>query len=279
MNILLTASDSFVSRTILKHLGNNNKFNIDSFSRQELDLTNLENLRQTLDKKSYDIIINTAISGQGRLLQEDSFEDFYNNALITENLLYCKERYNFKLVAFSSGAGNNRNKDICNLKEGEFLEPPQSKYSLAKYLMNRRVFGLDGIINLRIFNLFGEFERPNRLIKSSINKYLNKEKIEIWGDIHMDFFGEGDFVKVLEYLLNNPPEKYFEINLCYYEKYLMSQIINAINNLDNWKVPVKIIENGINRSYWGSGFKLAGLPIKLNGLENEITDLYLKLKN
>lgn len=279
MNILLTARDSFVSKTILKHLGG--KYNIDSFTKEELDLRDVDKLEKVLDSKDYSWVINPAIAGKGRLLVEDSHEEFYQNALITENLLFLKERGKINnLVMFSSGAGNNRNKDICNLKEGEFLEPPLSKYSLCKYLMHRRIFNTPGILNFRIFNLFGPEERNDRFIKSSVNKYINHQEIEIWSDKMFDFFGENDFITVLDYFIKNPPPSYYELNLCYPQKYLLSEICNKIiNKLDNYEIPVKILENGINKEYWGNADKLQSLNLPLIGLEKSIYKIYEELKN
>lgn len=272
--ILITGGNSFIAKSIIGPLSN--KYQVDCLTKESLDLTNLKQLQKILSSNYYDFVINTAISGQGRLLKEDSYEDFYKNCLMIENLLFCQDKYG-KLVQFTSGAQWNRNEDINNVKEGDYKEPPQNRYSLAKFITNERIRNNNKIINLRIFNVFGRFEREDRFITSSIKKYINKEKIEIWGDTFFDFFGSNDLYLVLDYLLNNPPNKYFELNLCYEKKYKMNKIVSIINGLDKHKVEA-IIKDGINKNYFGSSYKLANLGLKLNGLEEEIENLYRVLK-
>lgn len=283
--ILLLAKDSFVARSIYPDLSK--KYEVDTFSHKELDLTKLEDLRKVLDNKYYDFVINPAISGQGRLLKEDSCEDFYNNMLLLENILFLKDKYG-KLITFASGAANNRNIDINNLKEGDVKEPPVSKYNLAKYLHDRRVFNLPFVINIRIFNVFGPLEKDNRFIKSCIKKYIDKseEGIIIWGNAEFDFFYIEDLKTLIEYYIDNPPEKYEEINAVYEfnsykekRKFDLLDIANNINNLDNHKIDIKIIPNNINKNYTGSGEKLNSLNLPLFGLSSGIFKMYKELKN
>lgn len=274
MNILITGGDSFVSRSIYPHLST--KYNVDILTHKQLDLTKINQLINILNKKTYDFIINTAISGQGRLLKEDSSENFYNNLLILENLIFLKNKYGY-LITFGSGAENNRQKDILDIKEGEILEPPINKYNLAKYISSRRIFGLNNIINIRIFNCFGVGERSDRFISTTIRKYINKETIEIWKNVYHDFFYNNDLFTLIDYYIQNPPNIFEEINAVYPgKKYLLSDICAIINYLDSHKVEIKI--NGdINRNHTGNGDKLAKLNLSLLGLRRGIEDTYREL--
>lgn len=273
MNILLLAGNSFISRSIFPFLSK--AWNIDVFSKSELDLTDLDQLKQKLNKKYYDFVINPAISGSGRLLVEDSYEDFYKNLLMVENLLYLKDLYG-KLIHFSSGAANNRQNDLINIEEGDITQPPTSRYSLAKYLLDRRMEGLSKVINLRIFNIFGPLEKENRFIKANIKKYIEKQDIEIWGDKYFDFFYYEDLITVLEYYFLNTPEKYEELNLTYKDKLTLFEISSIINCLSEHRVNI-IIKDGINKHYTGKGLKLENLKLNLIGLKGGIKKTYIKL--
>jgi len=276
MKILLTAKNSFVSRPLYPFLLECG-YEVDAFSHQELDLTDINALRPVLDNGDYDFVINPAIAGQGRILKEDSLDDFYNNLLMNENLLFLKDAYG-KLITFSSGAGNNRQQDIINLREHEVTIPPRNRYSLAKYICNRRIEHLPNVTNLRIFNLFGPLERQDRFISTAIRNYINKKDIEIWGDAYFDFFGINDFLTVIRHILSFADNNYSELNLVYKEKTTLSLIAGIINGRDEHKVNIKIVP-GINKHYYGSGFKLSRIGLPFLGLEKEIENMYQHLMN
>ena len=50
---------------------------------------------------------------------------------------------------------------------------------------------------------------------------------------------------IIDYLIQNSPREYFELNCVYSKKYLMSEVAEIINNLDNYRVPV-IINKEVN---------------------------------
>ncbi len=275
IRLVILGANGFLGRSLSEYL--NKKYSIISFNRNQLDLTDLKKLEYTLNYIRPDFVINAAIKG-GRLLKNYTSDEFYQNLLMTENLLYVQDQIGFKLIHFGSAAKEDRTNDIKNLKEGDFGPVPSNFYSLSKYFTAKRLLGNKDAIVLNIFNVFGEYEADDRFIKSSILKYIRKEPVSIWGDKLFDFFGVNDTVKVIEYLLDNRPKNYYELNLVYREKYLLSDIASMINQLDKHKIEVKITD-GPNKEYWGSGYKLADLKLNLLGLNQELKILYWKLKN
>lgn len=274
MKILIIGKNGFLGKSIYSGLKSN--YNIDTISHTEIDLLDIRKLELFLKDKNYNIIINCCLSGEGRLLQLDSCDNFYENLLIQENLLYLSNYYS-RLILFSSGAQELRKNDIIDLKEGQFGPPPNNCYSLAKYINSKRIIGNEKVINLRIFNCFGVEEKNNRFIKSNILKYINKEEIEIWGDTFFDFFYIKDLFTILDYCIKNT-SGYVELNCVYKEKYKFSQICDIINNLDKYKINV-IIKDGINKHYTGSSERIEKLKLPWIGLENGIKDMYNHILN
>ena len=275
--ILITGANGFVSKSLIPLLKKEG-YNVLAFSRQELDVTNIEQLRVLFRKEEYfDWVIHGAMSGKGRLLQQDKPEEAISNILMQENLLHLSPFYDH-LCVFNSGAQENRNKDIMFLPEETFFEPPTNNYSISKYINARRAQNNNKVLALRIFNLFGDGEKTDRFIKSNIIKYINKQPIEIWGDVYFDFFYNYDAFLTLNHFIKNPPKNYQEINLVYEQKkYKLSEIASIINELDNHKVEI-IIKEGINKNYTGVGNRLRELNLPLKGLEFGIKEVYNKLK-
>src|SRR5262245_2116410 len=124
MKILITGAGGFLGKSLNELLSQNKNYIIDAPTRGILDLTNLNKIERYLGNWKPNFIVNCAIAGEGRLLKEDTHENFYQNCQIIENLLYLQNKYSFKLIQFTSGAQWNRNQDIINVKEGEYLPPP-----------------------------------------------------------------------------------------------------------------------------------------------------------
>lgn len=274
--ILILGSNSFIARSLLPIFKIRYGQDVVAFNRQQLDITDINQLKDILELYRPEYVINCAIHG-GRLLKQYSADDFYHNVLMIENLLYLQDYYD-KLIHFSSGAQEDRTKDVINLKEGEFYAPPKNFYSLSKYFTAKRLIGNNKVLNFRIFNTFGALEANDRFIKSNIIKYINKQPIEIWGNKDFDFFYINDLYLTLQYFIDNPPKEYLELNCVYKEKYLLSEIVYIINKLSNYKVEIKITD-GINRHYTGDGSKLAKLNLPLVGLEKGIYLTYKELLN
>ena len=90
----------------------------------------------------------------------------------------------------------------------------------------------------------------------------------------MDFIYMPDLVKIVEYYIdNNNLSK--EINCIYNAVCTLTRIAQLINELDEYKVEVKV-ENGSGHNYNGNGGNL--LPIDFIGLKQGIKEVYNKLK-
>ena len=272
MNILISGGNSFICKSIYSKLLQ--KHNVCAPFHKDIDFTNFDQIKNLLSNYSFNFIINSAIRG-GRRIKEDNATDFYENNLILENLLYFQNKYN-KLIVFSSGAEFDRKNNIFNKKETENNFIPTDFYGLSKYIQTQRVRGNDKVILLRLFNIFGEYGMFDSFIYSSIKNYIEKKPIEIWENKYFDFFSVNDLYIIIDYLIQNSPKKYFELNCIYSKKYLISEVAELINNLDSYRVPV-IINKEINeetKHYCGNGSKLKEMNLKLIGLEQEIINLY-----
>lgn len=275
--IAIVGAGSFIARSIADDF-KDSKHIFEKYDRASLDLKDLKSIKKAFEGKFYDLVIHCGMSGHGRLLNPDSPENFYENVLMQENLLFLHEHYK-NIILFSSGAQNSRDVDVLNLKEGEFRDPPNDFYSLAKFVNSKRSIGNNKVINLRIFNVFGILEKPDRFIKTNILKYIRKENMEIWGDKMSDFFYVRDVSRVVEHFICNPTPTYSEINLVYEgKKLLLSQIAEKINETSTHKVEL-IIKNGVNRHYTGNGEVLPSLNLPLTGLDQGLREMYERLIN
>jgi nucleoside-diphosphate-sugar epimerase len=257
MNILITGGKGFVATEIYNNL--KDKYKVYNPSRRELDLLDKTSIVKWFDNDIiYDLIIHTAIRGGSRLIP-DSADVFYDNIKMFYNLLEHKNKF-VKLINFSSGASYDRNTDL-NGENDILMSNPDDYYGFSKNIIDRLIFNIDNFYNIRIFNVFSENEIESRFIKTCVNNVKQGQNIIVNNDRYFDFFLINDLVDVIEYYLhNNNLEK--DIDLCYKEKYKLSEIAERIN-VDN---KIKIIVNSVSDlNYIGNYEKLYTYNINFIG--------------
>jgi len=87
MKILITGKTGFIGSHLIEALSL--EHNIISPSKNELELTNSNQVKEFFSNNTFDLIINTAITG-GKTGNLDTSEILYNNLALTFNLLKFK---------------------------------------------------------------------------------------------------------------------------------------------------------------------------------------------
>ena len=253
MNILITGGNGYIAKSLTKNL---KEYNITTITRQDFNLANREATNKWFKEKYFDVVIHTAAKGGSRLKQEGG-DDFYQNLQMFYNLYYNQHCFR-KLISFGSGAE---------------LGQPTDPYGLSKKIINEFLKPEINFYNLRIFAVFDENELNTRFIKSNIKRYINKEEIIIHQDKLMDFFYMEDLIKLVKhYIEENHLPKVAECS--YAKKYSLLDIANIINNLSDYKVPIKQLDSTTGQSYIGKTY--TNLPYV--GLKQGIKTVYNKLK-
>lgn len=259
MKILITGGNGYVAKSL--HAALSKQYEITSITRKDFDLTDRKSTDEWFKLKHFDVVIHTAIKG-GHRLAPDSGEVFYQNLQMFYNLFYNKDKFD-KFIHFGSGAE---------------LGNPSDPYGLSKRIINDvtqykhgRHFGV--FSNIRIFGVFDENELNTRFIKSNIECYINKKPIIIHQNKYMDFFYMKDLVSLVKHYIENPylPKT---AECSYQEKFTLLDIANIINQLSDYKVPIKQFDSTMGVPYIGETTP----SLKVIGLKEGITQVYNKLK-
>ena len=275
MNILVTGANGFIGSNIIKLLSNDINFNLFKGTRDSIDLYSIDSIEKYIYKNQINAVIHCAIEGGSRLKQ-DTYEIFYRNILMYENLIKFNDRYKI-FINFGSGAEFDRRYDISNVNECDIFNIiPTDFYGLSKNIISKLSVHYCTSVNLRIFGCFYHNELSTRFIKNNINNYINHKSMIIHQDRYMDFFYMDDLINVIEYSLNNPHSTDKNINMSYLKKYKLSDITNIINNLSSYKVDVITENENFGLNYTGNGELLNSLNLKLKGLEIGIKECYHK---
>ena len=171
-------------------------------TRQELDLTDPEAVKEYFEKHEYDVVIHCAVIGGSRLRPDDG-EVFYKNLLMFENVVVA---FKGKIIYFSSGAALRGN-------------PPSDPYGMSKWLIDRRIETLPNAYSLRIWGCYGPGEPSTRfsaVCKKEGHVVINQDK-------YFDFIDVEDVRKIVQEYVSCKWEMPKVCNLVYPEKLLLSQ--------------------------------------------------------
>jgi len=269
IHILITGGNGNIAQMIKRNLGD--KYDITNATRSDLDLLNYNNMLTYFDKKSFDIVIHTAILG-GRRTKSENGEISHINILMFENLLKFSNEFKM-IINLDSGAIYDRAGDIFCRKEDDLYTVPSDYYGFSKYVIHERSRAFNHIFNFRIFNVFHQREEPDRFIASCFNANETGEKLVIFEDKFFDFIYEDDFVKIVDYYVKNMDKTHIlskTINIGYGDKYRLSDIARLI--IENHDI-IEVKNNEMKHNYCGDCTRLIDLPIEFDGLEKSL-ELY-----
>jgi len=254
MKILITGANGYIGKSLTNAL--NNEHEITPLTRQTVDLTNAEKVKEYFKDKYFDVVIHCAIEG-GYRLEKDGPEVIDSNLKMYYNLLDNKTQFS-KLFHFGSGA-----------------EKQDTFYGLGKKVINESIQNKDNFYNIRIFAVFDENENDARFVKTNIRKYINKEDMEIFVNKYMDFFYMKDFITLIKYciLTDNLPKI---IECSYNHSPTLYDVAQIINEIKDYKVNINIKNWELAPSFNG---KFVDLGLDFVGLEQGIKNVYYKLKN
>ena len=259
MKILITGANGYIAKRLTASLRNTHE--VYTITRQQLDLVDSKAVNSWFEDKYFDVVIHAAVKGGSRLNPSEGSDIILSNLLMYDNLMHCRNKFG-KLIHFGSGAE-------------EFSDSP---YGFSKHIINRLMKLDPKSVNIKIYAVFDANELDTRFIKNNIQRYINREDMIIHQDKKMDFFYMKDLISLVEWLINQREEEFpiQEINCSYLEKNTLTQIAKMINSLSDYKVNIKIENEGQGDDYCDTH---PIMPFNLIGLEQGIKETYNKLKN
>lgn len=272
--IFITGGSGFIGKNLVEKLSSDNK--VLAPNHKELDLLNSRKVEDYFRKNRIDVVIHTAVVGGSRK-EERISDSFQKNMRMFINIARNKKHFE-KLINLGSGAEYDKYKPLIKVKENNFDKfVPTDAYGFYKYCCSKYIENEENFINLRVFGLFGKFERYDlRFISNALCKYLFKLPITINQNVNFDYVYIDDFMKIARYFVeNNTSEKFFNIGTG--KKIDLLTIASKINNLSSYKVKIKVKNSGLNKEYTCNnsrmlkeikGFQFTDFDIALKELYN-----------
>lgn len=256
MKVLITGGNGYIAKSLYKEL--KDKYDITCVTRQDFDLTDYNQTFRWFSGKHFDVVIHTAVVGGTRLMIDD--ESVVNrNLRMYYNLVALEDQFD-RFITFGSGAE---------------ITMPWEPYGFSKRIIAESMSKRDKCYNLRIRAVFDENELDTRFIKGSLLRYINREPIVIHQNKYMDFFYMRDLISLVDFYITAKDPILQEVDCCYNYSLTLSEIANTINALEDYKVDIQTLTDGMGASYTGQ-YRPVLSP--LVGLADGIKKTYEKLK-
>ena len=232
--------------------------------RETVDLLSYRAVDAWLTANKPDVIINCAISGGGKNVNDINYTHVQNDLQIFLN--FFNNLQTPRYINLGSGAEFNRLTSIHLAKERDILESrPLDSYSFTKNTISRMVLNRENFYTLRLFGCFDSTEPANRLIKKfSINRRVTID------DRWFDYISASDFFKIVCFYVENEI-LLKDINCVYTKKQTLSNVLTKFAELRHELCSMNI-KSLSNLSYTGDGSRLQSLGIQLDGLEEGLKE-------
>ncbi|MDD4937793.1 MAG: NAD(P)-dependent oxidoreductase [Candidatus Shapirobacteria bacterium] len=277
-NVLITGANGFIGKNFSEQL--KDKYNLLTPSRSELDLLNEVKVDNFFQKNNIDVVVHAAVVGGSRkeeqidLALSQNLRMFFN---ILKNKKYFK-----KMIYLGSGAEYNKIKPIIEVKETDFGKTiPSDEYGFFKYICSKYIEEQDNIISLRIFGMFGKYEDYRyRFISNAICQNLSGSPITINQNVFFDYVFIDDFVKIVDYFIDNDVKHKF-YNIGTGKKIDLVTIANLINEVADKKSKIIVKNKGLNNEYTCNNERLMSEldNFEFNDIRNSIKSLYNWYRN
>ena len=259
MKILITGARGFVGSFIAKHLAD--KHTLLTPTRQELDLTNLEQVGEWFNNNEVDVVLHCALSGREVLSSTDP-QYLSDGLLMFRNLWLQKHQYK-RFVHLGTAYEFDLTKNNENVLEHEFVHHlPKTSYGYAKNIAARIIRDTPGFYNLKLFGVFHETENDNRFFQ----RVVQQDEVIINNNIYLDYIYLPDILPMLELMVEGRSQ-HSDVNMVYPHKYQLSEMAEIL--CDHLGLPLsKIkIKNPTGNNLTGDSVVLSSYNFKLVGLE------------
>lgn len=245
--ILLTGGNGFIGKNIVEQLRGKYIFFVPT--HKELDLSDATAVEKYLSSHPVDVVVHTANVG-GNKAEADLSDVAAYNLRIFFNLVR-NSRYFKKFIYLGSGTQYGKQLSIVRVREEDFDKRiPADEFGLYKYIAAKYIEELgDRMINLVLFGIYGKYEPYYfRFISNALCRALFDMPLTISQNVYFDYLYIDDFVKILEYFIENKP-KYRTYNLGTGKPIDLVTIAKKVLKMTGKKLEIQITKDGLKDEY------------------------------
>jgi GDP-L-fucose synthase len=270
VRILITGANGFLGKHLREYLVD--RYTLLVPSHKELDLLDENAVDNFFQTHKIDVVIHTALVGGSR--EEEAAESaLEQNLRMFFNIVRNKKHFK-KMIHCGSGAEYDKRFPIAGVKEEDFdKRVPADEYGFSKYLCSKYIENSEGIVCLRIFALFGKGEDYRyRFISNAMCRNIFGLPITMRQNVYFDYIYIKDFVRIVEYFINNKAKHKF-YNIGTGKRVNLKTIARKINAMADKESKIIIKSKGLNNEYSCDNERLLN---EISGFKFTDFDTYMK---
>lgn len=243
LSILLLGRTGFIGKNLLEHLSSFGAFFIDAPYHDELDVIDERSVCAKLASKDYDVVLNCL---DLRSMTPKYLEDRLRMYM---NLANHADKYG-KMIYFGTGAEYGRQIPVNQVSERDFSRVvPGDTYGLLMYTQALNALMSKNIYNLRLFGIFGKYEKwQQRFISSAICKVICGYPITIRQDRVMDYLHIDDLEKIVDWAIGRDPSHH-AYNAVSGKRYSLVKLAETIIDHSGKQLPIYVAKEGLQPEY------------------------------
>jgi len=246
----VTGGSGFIGKNLIEYL--RDKFEVQCPAHSELELIDKEKVDKYFASNHVDVIVHCASKGGTRKILNEQ-----DNLKFNLRIFFNLAAQGCRMIFLGSGAEYDRSREIKNISEEQFgLHCPKDDYGFYKYVCSKYIEKSDGIVNLRLFGVFGKYEDYEiRFISNIMARVLLGLKVEITQNMFLDYTDVRDVCRIVErFIIHEPKEKFYNVGACHGLDLL--SIVKIIQDISGKKFEIEVKKKGLNREYTCDNKKL-----------------------
>ena len=255
MRILITGSSGFIGRNLAEQLAAT--YEVLAPSSTELDLLNAQDVRDYLAAHHCDAVVHSATTRSNRRITAPP-ELLDRNCRMFFNLARNHGRFG-KLIHFGSGAEYDRT-DLPSRVREDYCDTrvPADAYGFSKYICAKHIERSEGIVDLRLFGVFGPYEDYTvRFISNACCRLLKGLPIVMRQDVLFDYLYVNDLARITRWFIENDA-RHRTYNVCTGQPVALTELARIVADVSgrNPSPKISVMRDRLAGEYTGDNSRL-----------------------
>lgn len=251
-NILITGGgpNGFIGRNLAETL--KTRYRVFAPSHAQLDIAAYGPLAQYIEDNDIAVVVHAA----GRPIRAEGQGEYDNDMQMFRNLLRLSDRLE-KMIYFGSGAEYDKSGDIVMAAEEDIgKRVPRDEYGRAKYEMNELARASKNLYNMRLFGVFGKYERWDvRLPSNLCCKALFDLPLTVRRDCAFDYLYMDDLAEAVAWFIESTP-RYHDYNVCSGRPCMLTEVAQAVLTVSGKELEFTVLSDERGLDYTASNARL-----------------------